>query len=305
MDPETTVLATHELTKRFGQLMAVDQLSLEVKRGEIFGFLGPNGAGKTTTMRMALGLIRPTSGWVELFGQNVATSSAKVLPQVGPLVETPALYSHLSGRDNLRIFAAELGGVEPKRIDELLELTELRSRQKSRVSTYSLGMRQRLGLAVALLHDPQLLMLDEPANGLDPAGIKATRALLRRLRDQGKTVFISSHVLGEVERVCDRVAILRRGKLVYLGEIGALREGPGTFRLEVADREGALQWIQARAWGSSASREGEQAIVTPSPTGRGSDLNLELCGAGFPPDSLTPQQRDLEEVFLGLTGGDQ
>jgi ABC-2 type transport system ATP-binding protein len=195
--------------------------------------------------------------------------------------------------------------VEPKRIDELLELTELRSRQKSRVSTYSLGMRQRLGLAVALLHDPQLLMLDEPANGLDPAGIKETRALLRRLRDQGKTVFISSHVLGEVERVCDRVAILRQGKLVYLGEIGALREGPGTFRLEVADREGALQWLQARAWGSSASREGEQAIVTPSPTGRGSDLNLELCGAGFPPDSLTPQQRDLEEVFLGLTGGDQ
>jgi len=299
------VLATHELTKRFGTQLAVDGLTLEVKQGEIFGFLGPNGAGKTTTMRMALGLIRPSSGWVELFGQNVATASGRVLPQVGPLVETPALYSHLSGRDNLRVFAAELGGVGSRRISELLELTELTSRQKSRVSTCSLGMRQRLGLAVALLHDPQLLMLDEPANGLDPAGIKETRALLRRLRDQGKTVFISSHVLGEVERVCDRVAILRKGRLAYLGEIGQLREAPGTFRLEVADLEGALQWLTSQPWGASATRDGDQAIIAPSPSGRGSDLNLQLCQAGFPPESFSAQQRDLEEVFLDLTGGDQ
>lgn len=305
MDSAPTVLATHELTKRFGPRLAVDGLTLEVKQGEIFGFLGPNGAGKTTTMRMALGLIRPSSGWVELFGQNVATAAGKVLPQVGPLVETPALYSHLSGRDNLRIFAAELGGVGTRRINELLELTELSSRQKSRVSTYSLGMRQRLGLAVALLHDPQLLLLDEPANGLDPAGIKETRALLRRLRDQGKTVFISSHVLGEVERVCDRVAILRKGRLAYLGEIGQLREAPGTYRLEVADPDGALQWLTSQPWGASASRDGDHAIVAPSPSGRGSDLNQQLCQAGFPPESFSAQQRDLEEVFLDLTGGDQ
>lgn len=305
MDSAPTVLATHQLTKRFGLRLAVDGLTLEVRRGEIFGFLGPNGAGKTTTMRMALGLIRPSSGWVELFGQNVATAPGKVLPQVGPLVETPALYSHLSGRDNLRIFAAELGGVGSRRIEELLELTELSARQKSRVSTYSLGMRQRLGLAVALLHDPELLLLDEPANGLDPAGIKETRALLRRLRDQGKTVFISSHVLGEVERVCDRVAILRQGRLAYLGEIGQLREAPGTYRIEVADRQGALQWLTSQPWGTSAVPEGDHAIVAPSPTDRGSDLNLQLCQAGFPPESFSAQQRDLEEVFLDLTGTDQ
>jgi len=305
MNSATTVLATHDLTKRFGPRLAVDSLTLEVKRGEIFGFLGPNGAGKTTTMRMALGLIRPTSGWVEVFGENVAHAAGRVLPQVGPLVETPALYSHLSGRDNLRVFAAELGGVESRRIDQLLELTDLSARQKSRVSTFSLGMRQRLGLAVALLHDPQLLMLDEPANGLDPAGIKETRALLRRLREEGKTVFISSHVLGEVERVCDRVAILRQGRLAYLGEIGQLRKGPGNFRLEVADREGALSWLTSQSWGASAALEGELAIVAPSPTGRGSDLNLQLCQAGFPPENFSPQQRDLEEVFLDLTGGEQ
>jgi ABC-2 type transport system ATP-binding protein len=148
-------------------------------------------------------------------------------------------------------------------------------------------------------------MLDEPANGLDPAGIKETRALLRRLREEGKTVFISSHVLGEVERVCDRVAILRQGRLAYLGEIGQLRKGPGNFRLEVADREGALSWLTSQSWGASAALEGELAIVAPSPTGRGSDLNLQLCQAGFPPENFSPQQRDLEEVFLDLTGGEQ
>jgi ABC-2 type transport system ATP-binding protein len=305
MDAPETVLVTHDLSKSYGPQLAVDQLNLEVRRGEIFGFLGPNGAGKTTTMRMALGLIRPSAGWVEIFGRNVRSAGTKVLPEVGPLVETPALYSHLSGRDNLRVFAAELGGVSTRRIDELLELTDLKSRQRDRVAKYSLGMRQRLGLAIALLHDPKLLMLDEPANGLDPAGIKDTRALLRRLRDEGKTVFLSSHVLGEVERICDRVGILRRGRLVFSGEIETLRVSPGTFRVEVGDAEGALAWIRDQPWGREVTRDADGALLAPSPTGSGSALNVMLCQAGFPPESLGPYHRDLEEIFLDLTGDDQ
>ncbi|HUY08507.1 MAG TPA: ABC transporter ATP-binding protein [Candidatus Dormibacteraeota bacterium] len=300
-----TVLAAHDLGKRFGSKVAVENLNLEVHAGEIFGFLGPNGAGKTTTMRMALGLIRPTSGWVEVFGQDVARNGAAVLSKVGPLVETPALYLHLSGRDNLRVFAAPLGGVPGGRIDSLLELVDLRDRQRDKVRTYSLGMRQRLGLAIALLHDPELLVLDEPANGLDPAGIKAIRSLLRGLRDSGKTVFISSHVLGEVERLCDRVAILRQGKLVQVGRIADFRDSTGPFLVDVEDAQGALDLLNCQPWGKNARLDTQGRIVTEAPAGRGRDLNSMLSQAGFVPDGIARQQRDLEEIFLELTGDGQ
>ncbi|MGH7666396.1 MAG: ABC transporter ATP-binding protein [Candidatus Dormibacteria bacterium] len=296
-----TVLATHSLSKSFGAQLAVDHLELEVRAGEIFGFLGPNGAGKTTTMRMALGLIRPSSGWVEIFGEDVARRGAAVLPRVGPLVETPALYLHLNGRDNLRAFAAPLGGVPAARIDALLELVDLRERQRDRASTYSLGMRQRLGLAIAMLHDPQLLLLDEPANGLDPAGIRSVRALLRQLRDSGKTVFISSHVLGEVERLCDRVAILRRGRLVQAGRIDEFGQSEETFLVEVENAAAALELLRRQPWGASASLDEQGRIVTGAPQGRGRDLNLLLSQAGFVPEAIQRQRRDLEEVFLELT----
>ncbi|MGH7642046.1 MAG: ABC transporter ATP-binding protein [Candidatus Dormibacteria bacterium] len=297
-----TVLATHDLGKRFGSTVAVDHLNLEVRAGEIFGFLGPNGAGKTTTMRMALGLIRPSSGWVEIFGQDVARNGAAVLPKVGPLVETPAIYLHLSGRDNLRVFAAPLGGVPSQRLDSLLELVELRERQRDKVGTYSLGMKQRLGLAISLLHDPELLILDEPANGLDPAGIKSIRSLLRELRDSGKTVFVSSHVLGEVERLCDRVAILRQGKVIQVGRIEEFRESTGPFLVEVEDSQGALDLIHCQPWGQHARLDGQGRIVTEAPEGKGRELNLVLSRAGFVPEALVRQQRDLEEIFLELTG---
>ncbi|HEY6539136.1 MAG TPA: ABC transporter ATP-binding protein [Candidatus Dormibacteraeota bacterium] len=300
--PGATVLATHDLRKAFGSTVAVERLNLEVHAGEIFGFLGPNGAGKTTTMRMALGLIRPTSGWVEIFGRDVARAGAEVLPRVGPLVETPALYPHLSGRDNLSVFAAPLGGVPPSRAEALLELVDLDQRQRDKVGTYSLGMRQRLGLAVALLHDPDLLVLDEPANGLDPAGVKAIRSLLRELRDTGKTVFISSHVLGEVERLCDRIAILRRGELVQVGRIEDFRESGGPFVVEVEDPGGALDLLHRQPWGQGARLDGQGRIVTEAPGGRGRDLNAMLSQAGFVPEALGRQQRNLEEVFLELTG---
>ncbi|MGC2192100.1 MAG: ABC transporter ATP-binding protein [Candidatus Dormiibacterota bacterium] len=300
-----TVLAAHELGKRFGSKIAVEHLNLEVHSGEIFGFLGPNGAGKTTTMRMALGLIHPSSGWVEVFGQDVARHGSAVLPKVGPLVETPALYLHLSGRDNLRVFAAPLGGVPASRIDALLELVDLRERQRDKVGTYSLGMRQRLGLATSLLHDPELLVLDEPANGLDPAGIKSIRSLLHELRDAGKTVFISSHVLGEVERLCDRVGILRQGKLIQVGPIGDFRQSTGPFVVEVEDSQEALDLLHCQPWGQGARLDAQGRIVTEAPGGRGRELNTVLSRAGFVPDGILRQQRDLEEIFLELTGEGQ
>src|SRR5260370_4235853 len=204
------VLRTRNLSKHYGNRLAVNNLNLEVRRGEIFGFLGPNGAGKTTTIRMALGLIAPTSGSVEILGRDVATHRANVLPRVGALVETPALYLYLSGRDNLRAVASVLGGVPKARIDAVLELVGLSAPQKDRVRTYSLGMKQRLGVAMALLQDPDVLILDEPANGLDPPGILEMRDLMHRLSAEGKTVFISSHLLPEVQQICTRVAKIGR-----------------------------------------------------------------------------------------------
>lgn len=189
---DEVVLSTHHLTKKYGQRLAVNNLDLEIHKGDIFGFLGPNGAGKTTTIRMMLGLITPTAGNVSILGQDLAHHRALVLPRVGALIETPALYLYMSGRANLRAVGAVLGGVPDKRIDEVLELVGLRTRQKDRVRTYSLGMKQRLGIAIALLQDPELVILDEPANGLDPAGIVEMRDLMHRLSAEGKSVLISS-----------------------------------------------------------------------------------------------------------------
>lgn len=293
-----------QLTKRYGRQVAVDDLTLTVERGEVFGFLGPNGAGKTTTMRMVLGLIRPSSGSLRVLGAEIPTEAGSVLPQVGPLVETPALYPTLSGRDNLLAFASELGGVPPGRIQELLEEVGLADRARERVGRYSLGMRQRLALAITLLHRPQLLVLDEPANGLDPAGTRQIRALLRNLSGGGTTIFLSSHVLGEVERVCDRVAILHHGRLAYLGEISSLRRTGGRFRVELEDPGPALQWLHSRPWGQDANLGPDGSLEVGSPTGRGRDLNLELSAAGFVPESLVASRRDLEEAFLELTGAE-
>jgi len=223
------VLRTNNLTKQYGKRIAVKNLNLEVRRGEIMGFLGPNGAGKTTTIRMALGLIAPTTGSVEILGQEVATHGSRILPRVGALVETPALYLYMSGRNNLRAVASVLGGVPASRIDAVLDLVGLRARQRDRVRTYSLGMKQRLGVAIALLQDPDLLILDEPANGLDPAGIVEMRDLMHRLTAEGKTVFISSHLLTEVQQICTRVSIINLGELVKVSTIEDLISGHGEF----------------------------------------------------------------------------
>ena len=295
------VIRLQNLSKRYGKRMAVNSLSLEIHRGDIFGFLGPNGAGKTTTIRMLFGLIAPTGGHVEILGQDMATYRARVLPHVGALIETPALYLYMSGRDNLKAIASALGGVSAERIDTVLEIVGLKERQKDRVRTYSLGMKQRLGVAIALLQDPDILILDEPANGLDPAGIVEMRDLMHRLAEEGKTVFISSHILSEVQQICSRVAIINHGQLITETTIDDLISSKGEYAVKVENGQEALKIIQRWPWGQNARLDSEGTLITPAPNGRGRDLNLLLVNAGFAPDSLAPSVQDLEQVFLELT----
>ena len=295
------VLQTHGLTKRYGERLAVRDLTLSVPPGEIYGFLGPNGAGKTTTIRMCLGLIAPTAGTVEILGYGLRAHAATVLPRVGALVEQPALYTYLSGRDNLRVVGDALGGVSTARLDEVLDLVALRSRERDRVRTYSLGMKQRLGVAMALLNDPDLVILDEPTNGLDPAGIVEMRDLLRRLASQGKTVFISSHVLAEVQQICTRVAIIASGRLIAESAVADLLRERNEFVVTVERPADALVQITSQSWGSGAYLDADSRIITPAPEGTSEALTVFLVNAGFAPRSLTPRQFDLEEVFLRLT----
>ncbi len=303
MSTAPPALRTVALSKSYGRRLAVDGLDLEVGRAEVFGFLGPNGAGKTTTIRMALGLIAPTAGHVEVLGLDVWKHRAEVLPRVGALVESPALYGYLSGRDNLRAFGDLLGGVPEKRIDDVLGIVSLEGRDRDRVKTYSLGMKQRLGLAVALLNDPDLLILDEPANGLDPAGIVEMRDLLRELAAGGKTVFISSHVLSEVQQICTRVAIVNHGKLIRVAPVAELLQSSGEFEVGI-DSPGELAGaLRRQPWGRDA-RAVDGMVLTGAPDGGGRALIKFLVESGYSPDSVSPRQRDLEDIFLSLTGGE-
>jgi ABC-2 type transport system ATP-binding protein len=297
------VLRTLQLSKAYGKRLAVDRLELEVDRAELFGFLGPNGAGKTTTIRMALGLIAPTGGSVEILGREVRSHRSQVLPHVGALVEAPALYGYLSGRDNLRAVGNVLGGVSATRIDEVLEIVSLKGRERDRVRTYSMGMKQRLGLAIALLNDPDLLILDEPANGLDPAGIVEMRDLLRGLAAAGKTVFISSHVLSEVQQICTRVAIINHGKLIRVAPVAELIQAPGEFEVRVDSPGELAAALKLQPWAREARAE-DGVVVTTAPDGRGRELIKFLVQNGYEADSVSEHHRDLEDIFLSLTGDD-
>lgn len=216
------ILRATDLTKRRGKRTVVDQLTLEIQRGEVFGFLGPNGAGKTTTISMLLGLLKPDAGQIEILGHRLTDGDLKGLTQVGAIVESPAFYPYLSALDNLRVMGAIRGGVPSGRFAEVLKLVGLHGREHDRYSTFSLGMKQRLGLAGALLHQPQLLILDEPSNGLDPAGIVEMRTLLLNLARDGQTILLCSHLLSEVQKVCDRVMILSEGRTVAVGDVESL-----------------------------------------------------------------------------------
>src|SRR5260370_34888690 len=250
---------------------------------------------------MALGLIAPTSGSVEILGLDVVAQRANVLPRVGASVDTPALYLYMAGPDNLSAVGSVLGGVPKARIDAVLELFGLSARQKDRVRTYSLGMKQRLGVAIALLQDPDVLILDDPANGLDPAGIVEMRDLMHRLAKEGKTVFISSHILSEVHQICSRVAIINHGQLITETTVDDLISSKREYAVKVENGQEALKIIQRWPWGQNARLDSEGTLITPAPNGRGRDLNLFLVNAGFAPDSLAPAIQDLEQAFLQLT----
>jgi ABC-2 type transport system ATP-binding protein len=296
-------LEVRGLVKRYGELTAVGGVDLTVNEGDVYGYLGPNGAGKTTSLRMMLGLIRPSAGSVRLFGQD-PLQSVKALHGVAGFVEAPTFYPYLNARRNLELLAAFDGDGASARIDQALDTVELSKRAKDRVGGYSHGMRQRLGIAAALLRDPKLLLLDEPATGLDPGGMRDMRLLIRRLADQGMTVVLSSHLLAEVEEVCNRVAIVRTGKIVYEGEIADLKRGAGTtYRLETTDDARALQVTKAQP-GISDVRVQHERITFTADERAVAELSQALVEAGALIKALAPQTVTLEDLFFSLTEGD-
>jgi ABC-2 type transport system ATP-binding protein len=295
----TSVLQTEGLTKHFRRVRAVDGVDLAVQQGEVFGFLGPNGAGKTTTIGMLLGLIYPTAGRVLLFGEPLSPTDTAPLHRVGALMGTPGLVPYLSGWDNLSLLARLHPGVDGHHVERVLERVDLAEAARRKVKGYSSGMKQRLGLAAALLHQPELLILDEPTNGLDPAGMRDMRDLLRSLADEGVTIFLSSHLLHEVEQVCDRVAVLNRGKVVAQGDVDDLAARDPVVRLRVAKPAAVLDALQDLPGVTHVSTNGHW---------------IELCGVkpeivvahviaqGMIPSEVREERPALEDLFLQLTG---
>ena len=308
----TLAIRTTGLTKRYGDVPAVDGLDLAVERGELYGFLGPNGAGKTTTIRMALGLIHPTSGDVEVLGERVTTDRGP-MRRVGALVEEPAFWKYLSGRRNLEYFARAGGrGVDTDRrlarVDVCLSIVGLTEAAHKRVKAYSQGMRQRLGIGLALLGEPELLMLDEPTNGLDPTGMREIRQLLRELTNGGTTVFVSSHLLSEVEAMCDRVGVMAQGRILAEGAPGTLRGAADRLRVEVDDVVRATEIAGGLAGATAASLDvsarGAGAITLTLQEGLSpAEVNAALVRAGIRVSALVPVGDTLEDVFLHLVEG--
>jgi ABC-2 type transport system ATP-binding protein len=293
-------IVTEGLTKRYGKILAVDHLNLTVERGEIFGFLGPNGAGKTTTMRMLLGLISPTSGSARVLGMDIRTDLPSILAQTGSIIENPTFYPYLSGRDNLRA-VARLTGTPESTIPPILDLMDLTVAAGRSFKSYSLGMKQRLAVGAALLTKPDLLILDEPANGLDPAGIVEMRALMKRLKEEGHTVIISSHVLHEIEQICDRIAILSHGKVVVQGDVSALLAG-NLLEIEVEGAERAEAILREIPWIEDVSRTGNRITVHADPA-RAAEINRLLAEGGLYLSELRLREQSLEQYFLDVTGG--
>ncbi|HUG48683.1 MAG TPA: ATP-binding cassette domain-containing protein [Candidatus Limnocylindria bacterium] len=304
---EQLAVVTRGLVKRYGRQPALAGLDMNVPRGRVYGFLGPNGSGKTTTLRLLVGLMRPDGGSLELFGRPYDWRDRRRLFAVGSLIETPSFYPYMSGRDNLRVLAAAGPPTPANRVDEVLDYVGLTGRARSKVSTYSLGMKQRLGIAAALLSDPQLLLLDEPANGLDPAGIVALRESLRVLTGAGKTVLISSHILPEVEQLADVVGIIDRGRLLREGPLHSLLEETGRVRVRVAVEEmpRAAEILRRLVPDTSLygvdSGEGAGWFTVPLPATRARDINQTLAESGIFAAGLEPGS-DLESLFLEITG---
>jgi ABC-type multidrug transport system ATPase subunit len=297
------VVETDGLTKRYGDggVLAVDNLALRVPRGGVFGFLGPNGSGKTTTMGMLLGLVKPTSGSALIFGEPAG--KPETLRRIGAMVETPTFYPYLSGRANLRYFQGIGRRGVPADIDRLLDLVDLGTNAKRKFSTYSLGMKQRLGVACALLGDPELVFLDEPTNGLDPAGVIEVRELIRGLGKDGRTVVLSSHLLAETELVCDNVAVLSRGRLLAQGTIAELLRQHDKVRMRTTDDERAAAALNALSWVEAVTRDDGHLVVT-APGERSWEVTRTLSEAEIYVSELSPIHRSLEQYFMELTGSD-
>ena len=294
-------LQTEALTKRFGARTAVNRLTIRVERGDIYGFLGPNGAGKSTTLRMLLGLVRPTSGVIKFPVRASSWEYLRARSRIGAIIETPAFYENFSGRRNLQLLASLSGGVATKRVDEVLEIVDLRHRARDPVKVYSLGMRQRLGIAQALLPTPELIILDEPTNGLDPQGIHETRKLIRRLRDELKlTVLLSSHLLTEIEQLCNRVGIIHEGRLLYEGGPEALVAPTSLYKVRVDNLSAAFDLL-TREPDVSVSRNGASYLRIDADAEHIATVNSLLVGKGIKVYELSPAQESLEEAFLRLT----
>ena len=297
-------ISTTGLVKRYGDIVAVNGVDLTVERGDVFGYLGPNGAGKTTLLRILLGLIRPTSGSAKLFGRDPLVDGVRALDGVAGFVEGPRFYSYLSGRRNLELLADYDGDGARSRIDGVLEIVELRDRAKDRVGGYSHGMRQRLGIAASLLRQPRLLLLDEPTTGLDPAGMRDMRDLVRSLAGEGITILLSSHLLNEVEDLCNRVAIIRKGSIVYEGPLNELLATAATgYRLRVTDPERARVVLLSQPGVDGVSLgDGQLRFTADEDAVARAAISLGQARIGI--TALIPETASLEELFLGLTGGE-
>src|SRR5437899_2919414 len=297
----TTIVETHSLTKRYGSgVLAVDSVDMSVRRGEVYGFLGPNGAGKSSDLRMLVGLIRPTSGTATVAGHTPGSPAG--LKMIGALIESPGFYPYLSGRENLRV-VADLAGVERERVEEVLDMIELASRAGRKFGTYSTGMKQRLGVAAALLKDPELLILDEPTNGLDPQGMAEMRKLIKDIGQGDRTVLLSSHLLGEVEQICDRVGVISNGHLVTQSTVQELLGEEGVLvRAQPIEQ---AQDVLTRMFGPEAISRQNGAIHLKVQPENSIEINRRLTDAGIGVSELRPFERSLEEVFFQLTGEKQ
>jgi ABC-type multidrug transport system ATPase subunit len=290
------VVQTQELTKKYGDRLAVDRVSMTVRRGEVYGFLGPNGAGKTTTLRMMLGLIRATSGSASVLGQPAGEPG--VIARVGALIEGPGFYPALSGRDNLRVMA-RYRGLPEQVVGEALARVDLADRGDDAFKSYSLGMKQRLGVASALMGEPELIVLDEPTNGLDPAGMADMRSLIVELARGGQTVLLSSHLLAEVQEICDRVGVINNGRLLRESTVAELR-GSSTLRVRGVPLDLALATAMRLAGDDGVRVEGEELLLA-LPADQAPDLTRALVADGVDVHEVTARERSLEEVFFEMT----
>jgi ABC-2 type transport system ATP-binding protein len=297
------ILRTIGLTKRFGKLEAVKNLNLELHRGEVFGFLGPNGAGKSTTVGMILGLVAPTAGSIELFGHQLKGNQWAMLRRVGAVIEEPAFYPYLSGRDNLEALARAIGDIPRVKITEVLKRVNLLDRAEDRYDHYSMGMKQRLGIASTLLRDPELIILDEPASGLDPAGTKEVRDLIPRLAHESRAVFLCSHLLHEVELMCDRVAIIKQGVMLASAPVQELVTQGQMLQIKVDDPAQAVAILSSLPWIRSVRRENDYLVVD-APKESASQVNKALAEHNIFASELVSRSASLESVFLQLTGGE-